>query len=326
MKLLHLLFLLLLLFTGQRSLSKEVPFYSEVYDSFKWPKVTLKLSKQGKLVNIFDSGLRPFRFPGLENFVLEVKHFNLRTILASGKRLPEFPVELMSMHPFYDGELSTLEARTPTLTVEDARMHMKRWLSYGQLANGSPSEQDLENYLNAAQNDLMDFDHIGRGFDHGCAVGWREPGWKVRGGGPSCVVYFRKTSNINKPLFLNIAFTWSSNRPPIDRKYYREPIPPPPGYEHISMKAPKNFGPDSAANILKSQGYDIGDGGGGKPLLGSGVEAQKEPRKPSRKPKEKLEMQEPEAEATPSKWPIILAVLLVIGGLLAWFRARSKKF
>src|SRR5690606_30263167 len=34
---------------------------------------------------------------------------------------------------------------------------------------------------------------------------------------------------------------------------------PPLGYEHVSMEAPKNFGPDSAADILRAQGVDIGE-------------------------------------------------------------------
>jgi len=315
-----------LLLVQAQGQADEVPYLEEEYDSKKWPKVELNLTQQGTLKNIYDVGLRPYRLPSFENSVLQVKHFRLVTNLSSGKKLPEFPVELMSISLFKGGELSTLKVRTPPLTVQDARRYMKQWLSYGQLANGSPSKQYLEDYLNAAQKDLMDFDHIGRGFDDGCRVGWRETDWKALGGGPSCAIHFRKTSNLTTPLYLNISFSWRLNRPRKDRGGYREPIPPPAGYEHVSMKAPKNFGPDSAVNILKSQGYDIGDGEGGKPMTGSGIVPKIETRKLSRSPKEKLEIQEPEAEPTPSKWPIILAVLLVIGGLLAWFRARSKKY
>lgn len=299
------------------------PARADDYNPERWPAIQLSLSEQGTLKDVFESGLRPYRYPSLENSVLQAKHLRLKVVQGSGLKLPELPVEVLSIRPFDDGELSSLEARTPDLSIEEARQHMKQWLAYGKLDNGSPSEQRLEDYLEAVQRDLANFDHIGKGFDDGCRVRWREPDWKTKGGGPSCTVFFRKTSNANKPLFLNLSLNWSSNRLRKDRKYYRDPIPPPPGFETANMEAPENFGPDSQVDKLRAAGVDVGDGNGGIPYEDYVANQQQPYYEPS---KEVSVDPKPESTSEPMGYlvAVLLAILAVFGCVLGIRRLKAR--
>ena len=233
---------------------EEIPFFQGEYDPAKWPAANLRLSQAGTLKDVFDSGLRPYRFPGLENSTLEVKHIRLVTHLASGKVLPAINAEWINIKMFDDGELAHMEGATPQLSLEQARIEMLKWLPYGP----RPTE-DLDNYLKAVKADPLDFDDPFRGLPDGCAVGWEEPGYSSSGGGPGCDFWFRKTFSGIEPLKLYFKFSWGANRPSKMRTGYRIPIPPPPGYEHVSMKAPEKFGPDSGVDINRSKGISIGE-------------------------------------------------------------------
>lgn len=235
---------------------EEIPYLAKEYDPSKWPQAVLKLSKAATLKDFFDSGLRPYRHPGLERTTLEVKHLNLLIQLASGKNLPLIPTELINIKMFADGNISTFEGFTPKLTLEEARTEMMKWLPYS--INGR-TEADLNTYLKKVEADYIDFDDPYRGDPSGYGIGWYEPGWKTRGGGPQCGLGFRKTASLTHPLRLYFGFDWGLNRPSKEARSYRVPIPPPPGYEHVSMEAPENFGPDSMDDILRSKGVDIGE-------------------------------------------------------------------
>lgn len=240
--------------------SEAVPRLHNEYDPGKWPEVDMKLSTSATLKDVFDSGLRPYRHPGLETSLLEVKHINLSITLGSSRKLPPVQVELMNLTPYRDGEIATIEGFTPRLTIDQARAQLKMWLPYGE--NGR-SLADLDSLLSEASKDPMDFDDPYRGVSHGSSVTWKEPGWKERGGGPQVVTWLRKTTSPEEPVRLYFKLSWSSNRPLKDRQFYKTPIPPPPGYESVPMSAPEKFGPDSGVDILRSKGVDIGDGRGG---------------------------------------------------------------
>ena len=71
-------------------------------------------------------------------------------------------------------------------------------------------------------------------------------------------VWLHKAVSEETPLRLYFKASRSSNRPQKDLGTYSpDPIPPPPGYENVSMEAPRNFGPDSMVDICRSQGVDI---------------------------------------------------------------------
>ena len=241
--------------------SQGIPRLHEEYDPKKWPRAELKLKEAADLKDIFDSGLRPYRFPGLENSLLEAKHINVQIVLGSGRRLPGIPAEVTQITPFRDGKIGTIEGFTPKLSLDQARQEMIKWLPF---AANQRTEQDLEDYLAAVKADFLDFDDPYRGVAHGCGVGWREPGFETYNGGPQVGVGFRKTANPELPLRLHFWLSWNANRPIKDAGSYRpDPIQPPPGYENVDMTAPANFGPDSMVAILRSKGVDIGDGKGG---------------------------------------------------------------
>jgi len=237
--------------------ANEVPRLHDEYDPQKWPRAELKLSQAATLKDVFDSGLRPYRFPGMENTALEVKHIALDIKLGSGKQLPSIDTEMMRIKPFRDGEIGTIEGFTPKLTLKQARVEILKWLPYGE---NKRTLQEIDKYLLAVKADYLDFDDPYRGIPHGCGVSWNEPGFKTLGGGPRCGFGFRKTASQTHPLRLHFGFRWGLNRPSKDRGSYRpHPIKPPPGYEDVDMTAPEKFGPDSAVEILRSKGIDIGE-------------------------------------------------------------------
>lgn len=104
--------------------AEEIPFLQGEYDSSNWPVAHLKLSQAGTLKDVFDSGLRPYRFPGLEDSMLEVKHIRLVIHLASGKILSEIPTEWLNIKMFDDGELANIEGATPQMSLENSRDEM----------------------------------------------------------------------------------------------------------------------------------------------------------------------------------------------------------
>jgi hypothetical protein len=234
--------------------AEEIPFLHGEYDPEKWPAANLRLSQAGTLKDVFDSGLRPYRFPGLEDSMIEVKHVRLVIHLASGKILPEIPTEWLNIKMFDDGELANIEGATPQISLDKSRFEMLKWLKFEER-----SQTELDVFLKVVKDDHLDFDDPYRGRSDGFGIGWKEPGWSKQGGGAHCGVGFRKTFSQEEPLRLYFSFSWESNRPLKDAKSYTIPIPPPPGYEHVSMKAPEKFGPDSGADINRSKGISIGE-------------------------------------------------------------------
>lgn len=313
------------IFGNNHLYAKDIPFFESEYEPAKWPVVHLRLSKAGTLKDVFDSGLRPYRFPGLESSTLEVKHIRLVLHLASGETLPEVDTEWMRIKMYADGEISQIEGATPQLSLQEARLDMLKWLPYG-----TRDENDLDNYLKIVEDDYLNFDDPFRGRSDGCGIGWKEPGWGKQGGGAHCGVGFRKTFNQAQPLRFYFSLSWSSNRALKNSKSYSIPIPPPPGYEDVSMEAPEKFGPDSAVDILRAQGYNIGDGKGGKPIPGSGVNSEIKPIS-ERAPKTTTTVLDGTAVSelqTPNRLPWIIAGVLLLGILallLIVFKCKRAK-
>jgi len=229
---------------------------SQKYDPNEWGRFALKLSNPATLRDFFDSGIRPYRHPGLELSTLEAKHLTLTIELSSGKVLPAIPVQVINIKPFADGEIAHFDGFTQKLTLEEARSQMAKWLPY---ASSGLTLNDLEAYLRKVESDYLDFDDPFRGDASGCAVGWQEEGYRTKGGGPACSVWFRKSTSKTHPLMLYFKFSWGLNRPLKDANYYRVPIPPPPGYEGVSMNSPDGFGPDSAIAINRARGVDVSE-------------------------------------------------------------------
>lgn len=301
---------------------EEIPFLQGEYDSAKWPEANLRLSQAGTLKDVFDSGLRPYRFPGLEDSMLEVKHIRLVIHLASGKILPEIPTEWLNIKMFDDGELANIEGATPQMSLEKSRVEMLKWLNFGER-----SQTDLEVFLKAVKDDHLDFDDPYRGRSDGFGIGWKEPGWSKQGGGAHCGVGFRKTFSQEEPLRLYFSLSWESNRPLKDAKSYSIPIPPPPGYEHVSMKAPEKFGPDSGVDINRSKGISIGESSEAKRAY---EEAKKEAaveRSEKRQPVTSSKSSETITEkSAPFPWWLIASSVAILAlALTIWLHRRKSK-
>lgn len=191
--------------------------------------------------DIFDAGLRPYRFPTLEKSLLEVKHVRVTILQRNGHALPQYPAECIHIRPLSGGLLSSVEMTRYKTTLTEARDII---LPY--LAKGNRGADELDRFLAAVKADHLNYDDAGKGGNF--SVQWSEPG------GPRYTVAFRKAFDPKRPLIFGMWISWSRVRTPRQlRSFYREPIPPPPGYEHVSMQAPKAFGPDSQAEISKSE-------------------------------------------------------------------------
>jgi hypothetical protein len=305
--------------------AEEVPRLHDEYNPNKWPKAQLELSQAATLKDVFDSGLRPYAHPGLENSLLEVKHLNLSMRMGSGKLLPPIQAEVVNITPFKDGEIATIEGFTPRLTIEQAREEMLKWLPH---AENQRTEVDLDKFLEAVEADFLDFDDPYRGVSHGCGIGWNEPEFRNLGVGPKCGVGFRKTASETHPLRLYFGFDWGLNRPQRDRGTYRpDPIPPPPGYEHISMKAPDNFGPDSEVEIMRSKGNSIGE----SPEARRAYEETKKEAATERPEKRQLVTSSKlsdtiSEESAPFPWWLIACSVAILAiALVAWLKSRKSK-
>jgi len=219
---------------------------SAQYDPEKWPRINLRFSERGTLKDIFDCGLRPYRFPSLERSLLEIKHVRVTVICRNGEILPEIPAEVIEVTPLDGGILSSMELTRHKMSLDEARRVVLPYLS-----KGSRNTQELDQYLAAVKADYIGYNGMGRGVED-FAVQWSESG------GPRYAVCFRKAFDPTRPLIMFISIDWSQVRTPREgRSFYKEPIPPPPGYENVSMQAPEKFGPDSQADILVSQGKPI---------------------------------------------------------------------
>jgi hypothetical protein len=302
--------------------AEEIPFLQGEYDSSNWPVAHLKLSQAGTLKDVFDSGLRPYRFPGLEDSMIEVKHIRLVIHLASGKILPEIPTEWLNIKMFDDGELANIEGATPQISLDKSRVEMLKWLNFGER-----SQTDLEVFLKAVKDDHLDFDDPYRGRSDGFGIGWKEPGWSQQGGGAHCGVGFRKTFSQEEPLRLYFSFSWESNRPLKDAKSYSIPIPPPPGYEHVSMEAPEKFGPDSGADINRSKGISIGE----SPEARRAYEDAKKEAATERPEKRQPVTSSRSSDIITKKpapfpwWLIVSSVGILVLAFAGWLKSRKSK-
>jgi len=124
----------------------------------------------------------------------------------------------------------------PGLTLEESREAMLPWIPFGEpLA----TEQQLDSFLAKIKADPLDFGGAGK-FSLSFSRSLTDSaGVKYR-------VEFESNQQRVKPLRLGMGIAWPRTYRE-GRFTYDVPIPPPPGYESVSMEAPPDFGPDSSA-------------------------------------------------------------------------------
>lgn len=257
--------------------AREIPQAQDEYDPAKWPFVELTLSQSGTLTNIFDSGLRPYRHPGLETSTLQVKHFILSLKLGSGKKLPNIFCEFLNIRLFPNGELARLEGRAPAMMLNEARTELTRWAAYDE--KGLTTEQ-IEQFFRGVSGNSMSFVAMDERLARMGSVFWAEPGWGQVGGGPRCAATFVSVPSDTHPLVFSFVLSWGANRARMESTIFDSPIPPPPGYEHVNMTAPASFGPDSMVGKLRAQGVKIGGDDEARQRLFAGKAAPTSPLPP----------------------------------------------
>lgn len=227
------------------SLSTEAATRSA--DKSDWPRIEIRLSPEGTLKDLFDSGLRPFRFPSAENSLLEVKHIRAVVVQPDGFKLPEYEAETIDIGVSRDWRIGQMEFRKAASNPEECRDEMMRWIHLGQRPRRT--EKELDEYLAAAKADPMNFSDLGKGFAHKFNISWRDK-YQIEYN-----VWFLNCANAEKPFVVAMTIGFPS-RPRTE--FYSSPIPPPPGYEHVDMTAPKDYGPDSEP-IPSMEGWKMPD-------------------------------------------------------------------
>ena len=301
---------------GGGLLAKEIVGRPRQGDREDWPKVTVRLSEQGKLREIFDSGLRPYRFPGLESGLLEAKHFLLSIQIGERNPLPEIPVEYSEIRVYSTGELSKLEFTTPQLTFVESEEIFRPWL-----ALSSRTEEDLGRFFNAVRESpqfwrTQNKDEM---ISRGCSVNWNGTVDSSVGYRLPSYIYFMPTFSSHIPLRIRLGFSWAGNHPLNGARNYRRPIPPPFGYEGVSMEAPENYGPDSPSKssidarmdqIIRERGLepvrkDSNDNELKtipKRLQGGGTK----------------QVSNDKSDDAESSWPLIIAIIILVGATFYW--------
>lgn len=282
------------------------------YEPSDWPQHTLKFSNEGTLKDIFDAGIRPYRFPSLEKSSLGFKHVRVAVLLKSGEQLPAIEVDWGNISPLDGGLLSSVEMTSPDLTIQEAESAMRPFLSKGE-----KTIEQLQKFLVLAKSDPINYDDPYNGDSSKFAISWIDPE------GPAYDVFLKKTFQSAKPVSIAMKISFFPLRTRRQqRSFYDIPIPPPPGYENVSMDAPRNFGPDSAVEIARSKGLPItGD------RTPEEYEKQwREANDKTRAPKPKTPAVEPKPKS-PDNYEIWIWLIALIGTitatLLVW-RWKSK--
>ena len=279
------------------------------YDPKDWPKHIIKFPAEGTLKDIFDAGIRPYRFPSLERTSLGFKHVHVFFEMKTGERLPDIAVEWADLDILKDGLIDSIEMTSPNLTVQEAEVAMISFLK-----KGNRTIEQLRIFLLAAAKDPREYDDPYNGDPSGFAISW------TNSNGPAYDVFFKSTFDSFKPVSIALKISFFPIRIPLQqRSFYDIPIPPPPGYENVSMDAPHNFGPDSAVEIARSKGLPIT----GDRTLEEYEKQLREANNKTRVPKSKSAAVEPKPESPESSqmWIWFIGIFGFIGtAVLVWRR------
>lgn len=220
------------------------------YNPTDWPAFTLKLSAEGTLKDVYDSGLRPWLAPGSERSFLSFKHARVTVQTHEGVMLPEFPVEYADIYCTRDGRLHHIDMTSPPLPFANARALILPWFPMI-----GKNEIQLDAFFEIVKNDQIGYQDP----DFGKAPDGFHGGW-VDAGKTDYGIGFRNNKNPNLPFRTFFAIGWHARRSVLDRRMVHvEPIKPPPGYENESMIPPQRWGPDSTLEKMRALDLDTGE-------------------------------------------------------------------
>ena len=202
----------------------------------EWLQLEINVSNDGQLGTFFDAGLRPFHFPSLENSVLGFKHIQAIFVMADGSRLPPFSSEWGQLHVQKDHKVSTVELRNSGVTLAEASSEISKWMSFS--TSPQRTATDLDAFIKIVQANPMGYSIGPRAVDHDFALQWKDTRNTLYG------VWFHNCRNQKRPLAVYMSVTLPLT-PAEASAFFESPIPPPKGYETVSMTPPKDFGPDT---------------------------------------------------------------------------------
>jgi hypothetical protein len=282
------------------------------YEPSDWPHHTIKFPSEGTLKDIFDAGIRPYRFPSLERTALGFKHVNVSFEMKTGELLPKVPVEWADLDILKEGLISSIEMTSHNLSPQQAELAMIPYLKYGKRTT-----EQLRAFLSAARDDPRGYDDPYKGDSSGFAISW------IDTDGPAYDIFFKSTFDNLKPVSIALKISFFPIRTPLQqRSFYDVPIPPPLGYEHVSMEAPRNFGPDSAVEIARSKGLPITGDRTPEEYEKQWREANDKTRDP--RPKTTPVEPTPKSPETPGTWTWLVGIIGLITAAIFIRRWKSK--
>ncbi|MCX8495893.1 MAG: hypothetical protein ORN51_06895 [Akkermansiaceae bacterium] len=176
--------------------------------------VELRLTEKGNFREIFDSGLRPKMLSGRSNKSCSVKNVSI-SLKIGGRVFPEFvasrlDIDVLNNH-LMDEVIIFVDQK---MSSKEARELAIRW---------GVHEDTLDN---------MNFENFG----------WelvpKNNNWRANAG-------FVSSYNEEKPLLFRLFISWK--RPFKEMEMHQGLLPPPPGYEHVSMEE-ETGNPQEASN------------------------------------------------------------------------------
>jgi hypothetical protein len=302
----------------------QMRFPNSYYLPENWPAFSLKMTREGTLRELFEAGLRPGYTGVADRSELDIKHTRLTFVLADGRSLPEFAAEYGRISVTRAG-LAQLHFVSQQLSVEEAKATMVKWLPFFS-ENRRQTETALDDFLRKVAADYSGFDDPNFGAaPEGFGGGWKDDNWVGYG------VHFQKAYNEVLPVRIYFNLVWDYIRTEREmRNFYRQPIPPPEGYEIPRLT---NWGPDSTSEMMYAKGIPFPPGQG---LSGRDqndvvevVERGPEPQKPTTESKSTASVEEnnslaPEEEP-PRRLTWLLAGVFLLGMLAILFKSLKSR-
>lgn len=250
--------------------------------------VVLDFSDDHTLKTVFDAGLRPYRRPNLETLQLRAEAVRTSVTLPGGVIIPPSNWDSLDFNVVSDGHLSTMSLRTGPITIESAQSIFLSMLNAQRL-----STEKMDAFLSEVKTQPLFFEgeyHVGTGDRSN----------------PSRLVAFRRTGQKDAPLAVEVILDWQFEPKSARRAYYKEPIPPPPGYENVSMEKPSYVAKNKPDSAIQGSSTTI---------------ATPQPTKPPSSPHA-----EGSKESSASAFPvtsIAIALILIAGALVFYLRRKS---
>gem|GEM_PF-3125043 len=298
----------------------------EYYLPENWPQYHLELSGVGNFIDIFESGLQPHYVPGMEDTLVEIKHARISIKQSNGQILPEFEVEHSEIRPLADGTLYKMIFVSQPLTINQASLVAKKWLSYT-----NKSEEELRQFLQSVKADPVRYSDANFGTaPEGFSGGWSGSGSE------RFSVWFRQNYNVQVPLRLCLRVNYRKVR--TLRKFTASidsSIEAPEGYE---IRGIENFGPDDTSEMMYAKGIPFLVGRGlsgidqnevieksGKEAWGGHLWGNQNKVKDQKRNQKKTSPNEETLEEKTSNLPWIIAGVLLLGILFLLLKVFKGK-